>query len=137
MKQALEKEVRRRAGHICEYCLVRETDSLFKHVIDHITAQQHHGKTSSENLALCCIRCNAFKGPNLAGIDPKSGQITRLFNPRKDRWARHFEWSGALLIGKTRIGRTTIDVLAINLSSRVLARQALLEVAQLLQQKAR
>jgi hypothetical protein len=131
MKKTLEKEVRRRAGHLCEYCLLRESDSLFPHVIDHITAQQHHGATASENLALCCIRCNAFKGPNLTGIDPKSGKITRLFNPRKDRWARHFEWSGALLIGRTSIGRATIDVLAINLSSRVRARQALLELAQL------
>ena len=54
------------------------------------------------------------KGPNIAGVDPLSGRIVRLFHPRKDRWARHFIWNGPVLVGQTRIGRATIAVLEIN-----------------------
>jgi len=38
--------------------------------IDHIIARQHGGKAELENLALSCIHCNRFKGPNVAGVDP-------------------------------------------------------------------
>jgi hypothetical protein len=37
-----------------------------------------------------------------------------LFHPRHDLWADHFEWRGSELVGKTRIGQVTIQVLAIN-----------------------
>ncbi len=50
-----------------------------------------------------------------------------LFNPRSDRWADHFEWNGPVLVGKTSIGKVTIEVLAINLSYRVALRAALIE----------
>lgn len=50
----------------------------------------------------------------------------RLFHPRKDSWEEHFEWAGPVLRGRTAIGRTTIDVLNINLSERVEHRRLLL-----------
>lgn len=103
-----------------------EAASTIKHVLDHIVARQHHGPTVLENLALCCDRCNEFKGPNLSGIDPDSGQLTRLYHPRGDRWSDHFRWDGARLVGITDVGRTTIDVLAINHPFRVAARRMLL-----------
>ncbi|MFW6171656.1 MAG: HNH endonuclease [Planctomycetota bacterium] len=37
--------------------------------IDHIIAQQHHGETGPDNLALSGLRCNSHKGPNLSGYD--------------------------------------------------------------------
>ena len=37
-----------------------------------------------------------------------------LFNPRRQKWDRHFRWDGPLLVGRTAIGRTTIRVLQIN-----------------------
>jgi hypothetical protein len=43
----------------------------------------------------------------------ETGEIVRLFHPRRDRWGDHFEWNGPDLIGKTQVGRVTIDVLAI------------------------
>jgi hypothetical protein len=95
--------------------------------IDHVIARQHGGTTTMDNLALSCLHDNVHKGPNIAGIDPVTRRITRLFNPRRDRWHRHFSWKGALLLGKTAVGRTTIIVLAMNHPDAVAVRQSLIE----------
>jgi 5-methylcytosine-specific restriction endonuclease McrA len=79
MDERLDLEVRRRARGLCEYCRMPQTASQFRHVADHIIAPQHGGDTTEKNLALCCGRCNLHKGPNIAGIDPASGVLTRLF----------------------------------------------------------
>jgi hypothetical protein len=86
--------------------------------VDHILAIQHGGQTTLENLALACGRCNRSKGPNIAGRDPETDEIVRLFHPRKDRWRDHFEWNGPDLIARTRVGRVTVHVLGINDSIR-------------------
>ena len=95
--------------------------------LDHIIARKHGGETNLENLALSCYPCNAHKGPNIAGIDDGTGAVIRLFHPRLDSWADHFEWAGPELIGRTPIGRVTIQVLCINSPGRVALRRALLE----------
>jgi hypothetical protein len=123
MTKSLEAEIRERAGGRCEYCQLPEHISDLPHVIDHVIARQHRGATVSGNLALCCGRCNLSKGPNVAGVDPVTGEIIRLFHPRTDHWADHFEWRGPQLHGRTAIGRTTIEVLAMNHPYRVAARQ--------------
>jgi hypothetical protein len=74
-----------------------------------------------------CPFCNYRKGPNIAGIDPASGQVTRLFNPRRERWSAHFAWNGPALIGKTAVGRTTVHVLAMNHPDRVELRRLLID----------
>ena len=51
----------------------------------------------------------------------------RLFNPRTDIWREHFRYDGAVLVGLTPVGRTTIQTLSINLPLRVAARRALME----------
>jgi 5-methylcytosine-specific restriction endonuclease McrA len=61
------------------------------HEIDHIVAEKHLGPTTLENLALACFPCNNHKGPNVAGADPVTAQVTRLFHPRQDAWPVHFE----------------------------------------------
>jgi hypothetical protein len=126
MKKALEDEVRRRANGRCEYCHFPESVSELKHSVDHIVAQQHNGPTTLDNLCVCCGRCNRHKGPNIAGVDPQTGKITRLFNPRTDLWHEHFHWNGARLSGRTDVGRATIEVLSINHPYRVAARQVLI-----------
>jgi hypothetical protein len=70
-------------------------------------------------LALACDRCSAHKGPNLTGIDPETGEIVPLFNPREHIWEEHFRWSEATIIGRTAIGRTTIRVLTMNAERRL------------------
>lgn len=126
MRRELETEIRRRAGDRCEYCQFPESAAELLHVIDHIIARQHGGSSAIENLALCCGRCNLYKGPNIAGIDAETGQLTRLFNPRLDVWAEHFHSDGAYIFGVSDIGRTTANLLMFNLPIRVASRRALL-----------
>lgn len=125
MDRALAEFVRERAGGRCEYCQLLEAMSSTPFEIDHIIAEQHGGPSVASNLALACFACNHHKGPNLAGIDLLTGKKTWLFNPRRNKWDRHFRWSGAVLRGKTPVGRTTISVLAINAPHRVAQRAAL------------
>jgi hypothetical protein len=112
MGQSTLNEVRRRAGH--EYCRLPQFAYPLRFPIDHIIAQQHGGETVLENLALACVRCNSYKGPNIAGFDPLTGRMTRLFHPRRDRWSRHYSWDGPSIVGRTAVGRATIRLLQIN-----------------------
>ncbi|WP_165074084.1 HNH endonuclease [Paludisphaera rhizosphaerae] len=127
MTPTLERRVRRRARGRCEYCRLPRFASEFTFPIDHIIARQHGGATEADNLAQSCPHCNAHKGPNIAGLDPSTGEFTRLYHPRIHRWREHFAWTGAVLKGRTPIGRTTIEVLAINDPDMVAAREALIE----------
>ena len=128
MDKALEELVRRRAGHLCEFCRMPQALYLTHFPIDHIIAQQHGGPTIADNLALACYRCNLHKGPNIASLDPLSGQLlVPLFHPRCDRWEDHFEWQGPMLIGRTPVGRATINVLAINHPDYFGVREELIE----------
>jgi len=123
MQQQLIELVWRRAGFRCEYCHFPEPFSGLNFQIDHIIAEKHGGPTESENLALSCIYCNSYKGPNLSGIDPATGEIARLFHPRRDVWSEHFRWQDALLVGRTPLGRATIAVLRVNDSTAVALRR--------------
>ncbi len=118
--------VRERANNRCEYCLLPQEYSAAKHQIEHIRAKQHGGSNSIENLALACQRCNLFKGPNLSGIDPTTGNPTPLFNPRCDRWADHFKLRRVVIEGLTPIGRATVHLLAMNDSRRLELRLAIM-----------
>jgi hypothetical protein len=89
-------------------------------------AEKHGGKWEIDNLAPSCFYCNSYKGPNLAGIDPATGKVTRLFHPRRDVWDRHFRWRGPELKGRTAIGRATIGVLNINAPAHIAKREALI-----------
>jgi hypothetical protein len=125
-------EVRRRAGNRCEYCLLRQQhEEASPFHVEHIIAQQHGGTDALENLALACCWCNAIKGPNLASIDPDSGALTRLFHPRKDRWADHFRRDGAAIIGLTDVGRTTAWLLQFNEADNLAQRTLLLKLGEL------
>ncbi len=126
MRLALQRKVRARAADRCEYCQLPSKYSDLPHVIDHIMPKQHAGKTIEANLALCCGFCNRHKGPNVAGIDPKTGRLTRLFNPRSDRWEKHFFWRGARVQPLTAIGRVTVYVLAMNHENQLTMRRLLM-----------
>jgi hypothetical protein len=94
--------------------------------IDHIVAEKHGGQTVPSNLALACPHSNRYKGPNIAGFDPNSRQLVRLFNPRTDLWTEHFEFDGPRILGRTAIGRATVHVLAMNTDDLLLLRIELL-----------
>jgi hypothetical protein len=132
MDQELAEQVRRRANDACEYCHVPMTAyPTVPFPIDHVIARQHGGSTVLSNLALSCLHDNSHKGPNIAGIDPLTKKLTRLFNPRRHKWARHFRWDGPYLVGTTAIGRATVFVLAMNHPDAVQVRQALIEEGSL------
>jgi 5-methylcytosine-specific restriction endonuclease McrA len=128
MNRALITLVHERAKRRCEYCQLPQEHSAVPFEIDHVVAKQHKGPTVEQNLALACFYCNSAKGPNISGIDPESGAIVPLFNPRRQQWSRHFRWNGARLVGRTRNGRATIEVLAINDPTFVAMREALIKV---------
>jgi hypothetical protein len=94
--------------------------------IDHIAALQLRFDDSTDNLALCCPRCNRKKGPNLAGIDPVTQSVVPLFNPRRDRWSDHFLWKGPLMEGLTPAARAMIVVLDLNSGDRIRLREFLI-----------
>src|SRR4051794_37840684 len=105
MDESLRALVRQRAENRCEYCRIHQDDEpYFRFHVDHIIPQQHGGAKTESNLALCCHFCNKRKGPNLASIDPVTGQIAVLFNPRSDSWADHFRSSGVAIVGLTPTG---------------------------------
>jgi 5-methylcytosine-specific restriction endonuclease McrA len=127
MDAALRRLVWERAHARCEYCRMRQEFDELTFQIEHVIPRKHHGVDAAENLALACFACNNHNGTNLSGFDPQTGEMTRLFHPRHDTWEEHFDWQRGRLVGRTAIGRTTIDVLAINLSYRVELRLALME----------
>jgi hypothetical protein len=127
MDSALERLVWQRAKATCEYCRLHQAFDLLPFEIDHIIAVKHDGPTAENNLALACFACNSYKGPNIAGRDPRTGAIVRLFHPRRHKWGRHFRWVGPVLVGRTPIGRATVAVLRINLPTRIALRQDLID----------
>jgi HNH endonuclease len=131
MDKSLQQKVRLRAKGACEYCRLPEALSELGHVVDHIVARQHRGRSALDNLAFACGRCNRHKGPNVAGVDPKTGAIVRLFNPRRDKWGEHFAWKVDRLVGRSDVGRVTIEVLAINHPYRLAARRVLIKAGKL------
>ena len=103
-----------RAQSRCEYCHFPSEFAEYPFHLDHIIAEKHGGQSDDENLALSCFYCNTSKGPNIAGIDPESGALVPLFNPRIQAWIHHFRWQGPYLAGLTPQGRATVEVLNIN-----------------------
>jgi hypothetical protein len=117
-----------RACDSCEYCRLPDEFDPLPFAVDHIRPQYKYGPTAAGNLCVSCFSCNTFKAVNFADHDPESGDLTRLFHPRDDDWDTHFAWDGPVLQVLTAIGRTTIDVLRINLPERVEHRRLLLEL---------
>jgi hypothetical protein len=127
MNADLRRRVRRRAKGRCEYCRTPFRYDTIPEEVDHIIALQHGGQTIAANLALACLHCNSHKGPNIASLDPRDGALTRLFNPRGERWTHHFRLFGPIIVGLTPQGRATVRVLDLNDPLKVEARAAMME----------
>ena len=67
-------------------------------------------------------RESAFKSENCG----RSFAGTPLFNPRRHKWTHHFRYDGGELIGRTAIGRTTVEVLRINQPNLIALRELLM-----------
>lgn len=122
----LRDAVQRRAQGACEYCRLPQAASILPHQVDHIIASQHHGPDDASNLCLCCIRCNLKKGPNIASIDPETGAMVRLFDPRRHSWSAHFSMDeSGILLGLTPEGRASVELMDMNDRERVSLRSLL------------
>jgi hypothetical protein len=126
----LRDEVAGRAGFRCEYCLLHEDDSGFSHQPDHIVSIKHGGSSDSANLAYACVLCNRHKGSDIASIDPVSGELVPLFNPRSDRWSEHFRVDGEYILALSRTGGATIRLLQLNALERTMERRLLHSLAR-------
>jgi hypothetical protein len=123
---AFARIVRSRAGHACEYCqLLQATQEATFHV-DHIRPRAAGGRTAIANLALACVGCSLRKGARWTGFDTITGKSVALFNPRRDPWTDHFEWTRSWrLKGRTARGRATVAALGMNRPSLIGIRREL------------
>jgi hypothetical protein len=128
----LRRLVAMRAERLCEYCLIHEEDTFYGCEVDHIISEKHGGPTREDNLAYACLFCNRNKGSDIASLEPETGQLVRLFNPRLDRWAEHFVLTedGITIAPRTPIGEATARLLGFNHGDRLSERRALREVSR-------
>lgn len=124
--RALRDLVRSRAEGRCEYCGLKQAlVPLAVFHIEHVVPRKHGGSDEPDNLALACFHCNLNKGPNLVGVDPETGAVAALFDPRRQSWDAHFACDGARVIGLTPTGRATARVMNMNALARVELRSEL------------
>ena len=126
MDAACKERVRQRASHRCEYRHLAENELQYVAFhVEHVVPKKHGGGDDVSNLALACQQCNLHKGANLSGIDPDSGKIVELFNPRADDWGKHFAIVAGEIVGLTPTGRATVVVFNMNTPDRVHLRSEL------------
>jgi len=122
--KALRERVAAQAGNRCGYC--RTSSSLVgtSFEVDHIIPESLGGRTEEENLWLACSACNDHKSNRIAAADPTTGEIVRLFDPRRQSWSEHFAWNevGDEIIGLTPTGRAAVAALHLNRPVLVYAR---------------
>lgn len=121
----IRRLVRERAGNRCEYCLCHQDYVFGLLQIDHVRPIAEGGADTEENLCLACELCNQHKWTKTRGVDAFSGESVPLYNPRRQRWDEHFQWSadGTKIIGRTSCGRATVEALRLNNSLSVIVRR--------------
>jgi hypothetical protein len=122
----LRHPVIERVGNCCEYCWLPQELAASTHQVDHVIAEKHGGQTVLDNLALSYMVCNRRKGSDISSIDPETGNLVSLFNPRAQQWSDHFELDGVHIVGLTDVGRTTVAFLQFNAFERLMERDALI-----------
>jgi hypothetical protein len=117
--------VSQRAGHRCEFCRAPEAIFNFPFEAEHVIPVARQGPDEETNLALACRACNLHKSDHLAGADEVSQGEVRLFHPRQDSWAEHFQVDRetGVIQGLTPIGRATVARLQMNTPVELAARR--------------
>ena len=120
----IRQQVISEAQKCCEYCQTQQCLIGMPLVIDHIVPRSLGGSSDHSNLAASCYRCNQFKGAKTQGIDPKTGELVTLFNPRQQVWAEHFAWikKATQIKGLTAVGRATVSALKLNNKDVIVSR---------------
>ena len=118
------RAVQARAGNRCEYCLMHQSLQGATFHVEHIIPVSCGGLTDLENLAWACPSCNLKKSNRTQAVDPVTGSVMALFNPRIDRWNEHFAVDGYQIAGLTPTGRALVAAFGLNHERRLLIRQA-------------
>lgn len=121
----LRQTIADRAHLLCEYCLIAEADTFYGCEVDHIISLKHGGSSEPDNLAYACALCNRAKGSDVGSIST-TGEFTRFFNPRTDRWAEHFRLEQAAISPLTAIGEVTARILGFNDGARLHEREEMI-----------
>lgn len=121
----LRRQVARDARYRCGYCLSDESLTGIPLSIEHLTPVTAGGPTTRENLWMACRPCNEYKSDRTQAVDPDTGEVVPLFNPRIQLWSEHFAWSagGVEIVGLTPTGRATAFALHLNRPMLVRARR--------------
>ena len=124
--------VAERAKSLCEYCRCPSDFSSSPYAVDHIIPRAGGGTDDEENLAWSCQGCNGHKLTAIEAIDPATGSLVALYDPRRHVWDKHFRWSmsGLTLLGVSPTGRATIERLQLNRRSVINLRRALKALGQ-------
>lgn len=109
-------QVKNRGENRCEYCQSPASYATQSFVIQHIIPVSKDGSSELDNLAWSCGGFNSFKYNKVEAFDTLSQQNVSIFNPRMQKWNKHFNWSEDFfnIIGKTATGRATIQALKMN-----------------------
>lgn len=128
LPDSIRQQVRERAGRRCEYCLKLDNNGidLYEHHVDHIRPIVHGDLSELDNLAWACFQCNSAKSGQIASYDPKTDELTLLFNPRTQNWNQHFRFNSAEIIRITPVGRVTLRILQMNDPAQIDLRQAMM-----------
>lgn len=128
----LRSLIRHRAKGYCEYCLCPSNLTSAPFHCEHILPHSAGGETNLDNLAWACPSCNQQKSTKTQAIDPQSLNPYPLFHPRLQKWNQHFRWSKdlMLIVGKTPIGRATVEALNLNRQEIINLRRLLIGVGE-------
>ncbi|NOT59391.1 MAG: HNH endonuclease [Acidobacteria bacterium] len=129
ISKALEKKIRQQANERCGYCLCPQKLISYKLEIEHLHPEALGGATVEVNLWLACTGCNSYKAMKIRAVDPLTKKSVKLFNPRRQDWREHFEFSVDCteILGKTACGRATVASLQMNNIYQKTARVAWVE----------
>lgn len=125
----IAKQIRQRIAekgrHRCAYCQTQQNVIGQTLHIEHIIPIVKGGSSEEANLCSACQMCNSYKGVQTEAIDPQTEDIVSLFHPNTQSWVEHFQWqeAGAEIIGRTAIGRATVEALNLNHPLRCYARR--------------
>ncbi len=132
VSRPVRRMVRERAAGFCEYCRLPDLFSSSPFVCEHILPRVKGGSDDPSELAWACAACNNHKYTKTHARDPRTGKLVPLFNPRRQQWSKHFEWSAdsLLIIGRTATGRATVEALHLNRQSLINLRRALRAIGE-------